>query len=190
MPSTANREDRESTSAAAFGFLSVIDLGAAGYCGGLLILDARGRPLEFHCSLPLCPNHTQRILYGPTLHCHLRVDKIGRALVEKTAGRVRVILTDEADLLDVREWASCPVGCVVAGELEETSAPGGAAAAVGGAGPHFATWNNHQVRLRSQSDGQPLFHALTQFGRHTDLREPFQRIREALLEAQAATPEA
>ena len=64
-----------------FGFLTVVDDARFGLCGGYLVLNPAGRPLEFHCTAPIKPNRAQEILYGPTLHDFLYGEQIGGALI-------------------------------------------------------------------------------------------------------------
>ena len=61
MPATGNSEKIH------LGFLTALEVSEVGYVGGLLITNHYGRPLEFQCTTPVQPNHTQKILYGPTL---------------------------------------------------------------------------------------------------------------------------
>jgi hypothetical protein len=56
---------------AALGFLAVVEHELHGLFGGYLLLNATGRPLEFHCTAPVRPNRAQQILYGPTLEPYL-----------------------------------------------------------------------------------------------------------------------
>ena len=85
-------------SLAALGFLSILEIDDVGYCGGLLILDLMGHPIEFHCTLPVKPNRTQEILYGVTLKRCLYGDQITRALIEKAKTPARLLLTDTLDV--------------------------------------------------------------------------------------------
>ena len=63
------------------GFLTVVENETLGLIGGYLLLNAAGRPLEFHCTAPVKPSRTQEILYGPTLRPYLLAEVIGQALV-------------------------------------------------------------------------------------------------------------
>src|SRR6266404_1210747 len=58
---------RDAASEAAVGFLTVVSSEPHGLVGGYLVLNALGRPLEFHCTAPVKPNRAQEILYGATL---------------------------------------------------------------------------------------------------------------------------
>ena len=46
-----------------------------------VLLNAAGRPLEFHCTAPIKPNRAQEILYGPTLESFLYGEQIGQTLI-------------------------------------------------------------------------------------------------------------
>ena len=72
------------------GFLTVIECARDGFVGGLLILNQLGRPLEFHCSVPVRPNRAQEILYGPTLCgflCGERKQRKARETRDQTSSR-------------------------------------------------------------------------------------------------------
>ena len=73
-------------SAACLGFLTVVEHAELGLLGGYLLLNAAGRPLEFHCTAPVKPNRAQEILYGPTLRPYL----VRRADWANFAGQVEV----------------------------------------------------------------------------------------------------
>ncbi len=60
-------------SSLSLGFISVRHHAEHGYFGGYLIVNSLGRPLEFHCTLPVKPSRAQELLYGATLErIHLR----------------------------------------------------------------------------------------------------------------------
>ena len=69
---------------ASLGFLTVIENDDLGLLGGYLLLNAAGRPLEFHCTAPVKPSRTQEILYGPTLKPFLYGEQIGQTLLTKS----------------------------------------------------------------------------------------------------------
>ena len=78
----------------AIGFLTVCDYAEAGICGGYLILNAGGRPLEFHCTAPVKANRAQEILYGPTLKPFLYGEQIGQTLIGRAKVGPLVVVTD------------------------------------------------------------------------------------------------
>ncbi len=70
----------EAENTSPLGFLTVVELAEIGFCGGLLLLNERGRPLEFHCNSPIQPSRTQRVLYGSTLRSWFFGDGLGLRL--------------------------------------------------------------------------------------------------------------
>src|SRR6516225_9688324 len=109
------------------GFLTTIEVPEKGYVGGLLVTNHCGRPLEFQCTVPVRPNATQTILYGPTLAPFILGELIGGTLVEKAGVKPQLILTDRAQILELRNHVEQPVALVEAepkGEvLDEADAP-------------------------------------------------------------------
>jgi hypothetical protein len=157
------------------GFLTVIENAELGLIGGYLLLNAAGRPLEFHCTAPVKANRTQEILYGPTLKPYLYGEQIGQTLLAKSKLRPLVVCTDSEPVLAVREFTEFPVVFVlrVQGPTSFSLATNDVVAA-----PRFA------VDERAIRDNWPAQ------AEHLDLLEPFTRIREALDEAQRATRQA
>ena len=87
-----------SKSVPSVGFLTVQEFTDLGLIGGYLILNAVGRPLEFHCTAPVRPNRAQEILYGPTLVPFLYGEQIGQTLVAKGKSRPMLIeLAEESE---------------------------------------------------------------------------------------------
>ena len=97
---------------AVFGFLTAVDSPLHGLFGGYLVVDALGRPLEFHCTAPVKVSRAQQILYGPTLHGHLHGQQIGGALLAESKATPAVVLTDHDAMLHVRPHTSLPLALV------------------------------------------------------------------------------
>jgi len=190
-------------SPAALGFLSVLDHEPLGLVGGYLILNSVGRPLEFHCTAPIKPSRAQQILYGPTLGPYLYGEQIGQTLLAKGTARPLVVCVDTALTLEVRPFASVPVALVLArvSSVEATSitaerqancAPPALAGSVWRCdAPHalgenlntFHLGRNHlAVSAEAPDDRAAIEDRLAKFA-DFDLGEPFERIREAVLEA-------
>jgi hypothetical protein len=176
---------RGSKAGARLGFLTVIEDSQHGVFGGLLLLNAAGRPLEFHCTTPLKPNRAQEILYGPTLRPYLYGEQIGAALVAKTATPPDVICVDMPALLAARPLIEPPVVLVACEE-------GGVAAQMRADPPHSDAFRLHWFQIgrhraaahRDFASDQPLVAAHLEPLADFDLMEPFGRIREAIEEAQ------
>jgi hypothetical protein len=176
------------------GFLAAIEVPERGFVGGLLVTNHFGRPLEFQCTAPLKPNRAQEILYGPTLIPYVLGDLIGRTLIEKVGVKPHLVLTERNDLLPLRDLVSIPVACVD----EETStadsvppadepspprssvadSPAGAPCRLGRQVLRF-----HAAHADDQTVARQGAIAVPQ---NADLREPFERVREALQETAQA----
>src|SRR5512137_623050 len=81
-------------SLATIGFLTICERPELGIVGGYLVLNTAGRPLEFHCTVPVRPSRAQEILYGPTLKPFLYGEQIGRALIAKAVSQPLFVCTD------------------------------------------------------------------------------------------------
>jgi hypothetical protein len=91
------------------GFLTVIDQSPSGLTGGYLVLNRAGRPLEFHCTMPLLPERIQQILYGDTLQPFLYGERITQTLIQRSKLPVLSILTNHAAVLPVQSLVSTPI---------------------------------------------------------------------------------
>ncbi len=193
---------RDGQSPPALGFLTVVGHEQHGLFGGYLVLNPSGRPLEFHCTAPVKPNRAQEILYGATLEPFLYGEQIGRTLVGKSAVEVRLICTDLAAVLAVREHVSPPVALVLPPEnvVHASSLPSGLETPPGPATPAYRVDSAHahgpapgafslgRNRLALAAgyvdDRQLVAGVLETLADHFDLSEPFARIRGAIDEAQ------
>jgi hypothetical protein len=174
------------------GFLTVVEDAEQGLLGGYLLLNAAGRPLEFHCTAPVKANRAQEILYGPTLRPFLFGELIGQTLLAKSKLAPLLVCTDSEPMLAVRDHTHLPVALIVQAEhlsqgkraTEESSLartdPASAAAL-----PRIALGSSEIILPAPyRSDEQAIRGAWPSQADHLDLGEPFARIREALEEAQ------
>jgi hypothetical protein len=154
------------------GFLTAIETDNGGYVGGLLVTSRLGRPLEFQCTTSVKPNHTQRILYGPTLVPFLLGELIGKTLIERVSVKPHILLVDRREMLEVRDHVPMPVACL---DQDDTPTDG----------------TNSTVKLGRQvvrvhadhlDDERIIASHQDEFPKDVDFREPFERVREALLE--------
>jgi len=178
---------------APLGFLTVLEH-ELGLIGGYLVLNAAGRPLEFHCTAPVKPNRAQQILFGPTLEPYLYGEQIGQALLGKGDARPGVICTDSSPVLAVRDFTALPVALVLAKPRAANDSPPGAAAAENTwrlDAPHASPAglntfelgeNRLAVSANRESDRRQILERLESLA-NFDLAEPFERIREAIQEA-------
>ncbi|HTN77401.1 MAG TPA: hypothetical protein VL096_19215 [Pirellulaceae bacterium] len=159
----------------AIGFLTICDFGDSGVCGGYLVLNAAGRPLEFHCTAPVKANRAQEILYGPTLRPFLFGEQIGQTLITRSKVEALVVVTDVEAALAVRPFVSMPVVNLV-GDVEKP------------AHPAVLVLNKQSAAVERghPRDAEAVKQFWPQHFEAFDLREPFGRIREALDESRKA----
>lgn len=170
------------------GFLTVAEH-APGYFGGYLVLNLLGRPLEFHCTTPVKPSRAQEILYGPTLASYLCGELIGQTLVMKAAHKPQLILTDLEAALSLRLHNATPMALVCSpteGVSLRCDPPHGVPRPALVKLRHGA--NELAVDPLFRRDQELIQQRLQAVGETFDLAEPFERIREAIQEAQRGAP--
>jgi hypothetical protein len=168
-----------------YGFLSVVEMSDIGFCGGLLVLDRVGRPIEFHCTVPVKPDRAQEILFGRTLKHHLFCDQIGTALLQKCTQQLSLIFVDQFELLDLAQPQRFDIAIplampLVADEIEhqKTTNCHGTELTIGS--QRFAVPDCHEKQTEA------IEQRLLGFSFAPFVCEPFDRIREAIEEAQSA----
>jgi len=170
----------------AIGFLTVLEHQPHGLFGGYLILNAASRPLEFHCTAPVKPNRAQQILYGPTLDGFLYGEQIGRTLLKKSKMEPLIVCTDVEPVLAVRDHVSVPTILVfppsTEGTHDETSRSAASSAL------SLFKLGEFEVAVPEQyaEDREAVLQHWEPYQHRLDLLEPFDRIREAVQEAQKA----
>lgn len=170
-----------SKSLPAFGFLTALEDPLHGFFGGYLVISELGRPVEFHCSTPVMPNHAQRILYGKTLTAYVLSDLIGQTLLTKSQLPVQAVLTDNREMLGLTLLRDEVILCIEPSLNEpanesEQAVPRFQLAGYELFGTSTCAWRSDDQRRN-----------LVELASHVDLMEPFERIREAIREAQRVT---
>jgi len=157
-----------------FGYLSVLESAEHGYFGGYLLISPLGRPLEFHCTAPIRPSRAQQILYGPTLRPFLVGEQIGATLLAKAELKPSLVITDQPAALCLRSQMNTPLVQIHRGD----NAGAGSSARLEAL--------NHRWELPPgyETDRMAIESLLTTLAKHVDLAEPFDRIHEAIREAQ------
>jgi len=173
---SADPGDATAAGPQAYGFLTAVESAAHGIFGGYLLVDSQGRPLEFHCTAPVKVSRAQQILFGATLHAHLHGQQIGGTLLAEGTVTPEVVLTDLESMLHVRNHTRLPVALVRTAAAGVETSPGGGRFTLGDASvsPHPSD-SERETGLRER---------LTELAALVDLREPFDRIRAAIDEAQ------
>lgn len=165
----------------AFGFLTVIEDSQHGFFGGYLVLSELGRPLEFHCTTPVKANQAQKILYGESLRPYLFGELIGKTLVDQGKIPVQAVLTDQPDMMSLAQLSETTLALVeefdsdqeVSVTEEDFSRPQCKIGELKLSGTSTCLWSAEQLE-----------EMLTGLVQNLELREPFERIHEAIREAQ------
>jgi hypothetical protein len=176
------------------GFISVCQQSDRSVVGGYLVLNAAGRPVEFHCTAPVRPSRAQEILYGPTLKTFLHGEQIAKTLAGKAACDPLFLCTDSEAVLALRNVDDTPIVLMADDSDIRTAASAADSRRIDG--PHsgpprpaalvWFTLGQQKAAVLSTHAGdretiQQRWRAKVE---GLDLREPFARIREALEEAQ------
>jgi hypothetical protein len=184
-----------------FGYLSAVESPEHGFFGGYLVISPWGRPLEFHCTAPVLPNRAQRILYGATLESYLLAERIGDALLSAAKLSPRLILTDRGEFAPLRQKVAVPLalvrsavelpgtGPIPAAPPSETPASSAGSAAAIGEHPswhgrlHIRDWFV-QLPVGFEWEQSVVVELVELLVTRVDAVEPFDRIHEAIREAQ------
>ncbi len=166
--------------AATIAYYTVVEDERTGWTGGLLLLNSGGRPLEFQCTLPVRPSRAHEILFGPTLRDHLIGEVIGPLLVNKCRTPIGLLCCDQPEALKIEASVRFPIALVDEaaegdeGPISDDTLIGSATVSLAGATLRVAMEQVDQVR--------EIINKLTDL---PDAVEPFERIREAIKEAQS-----
>lgn len=166
-----------------FGYLSAVHSAEHGYFGGYLIISILGRPLEFHCSAPVRPSRAQEILYGPTLPEYLLGEQIGGTLLRRAKLSTRLVLTDQPAVLCLRPGFDVPFLHLAPQDVADVQL--NASSAARASNNRFAVGSyEFETAAGYSGDQKAAGELLTCLAERVDLAEPFDRIREAIREAQ------
>ena len=186
---------RTESTVSTFASLSVLEPENAGFIGGLLVLDRSGRPLEFHCTTPVRATRAQQILYGPTLRPYLFAEQIGDTLLSRMKASPEVLFVDQPEILELRETTTFPIVCVLPrGDAlpPRDTASRDTASRDTASGDTVARLdlleftlgrNRLAVTTARRDDIAIVSESLREVAGWCDFSEPFQRIRDAVVEA-------
>jgi hypothetical protein len=184
-----------------FGYLSAMESPEHGFFGGYLVISPFGRPLEFHCTAPVLPSRAQRILYGATLESYLLAERIGDALLAAAKLSPRLILTDRGEFAPLRQKVAVPLTLVgFADNLPDKASFDVATPHESSASVDLAvrtkgddrSWSSPisvrdrwiQLPIGFESEQHTVIELVELLLGRVDLSEPFDRIHEAIREAQ------
>src|SRR5262249_30025217 len=116
---------------------------------------------------PVKANRTQEILFGPQLRPYVLTELIGKTLLEKVGVKPHLVLTESSDLLPLRDHVSMPVA-----SLTDAKSDAEASLSLGKQQLRF-----HEAHADDQAE---IAKQAAQIPDSADLKEPFDRVREAL----------
>lgn len=158
------------------GFLAAIETRDRAFVGGLLVTDRFGRPLEFQCTTPVKPNRTQELLYGPTLVPFILGELLGKTLLDRLQVKPHLLFVDRAETLLVRSSVSIPVLWALERSSKEATDK-----------PSVDIGINRCVFADDfESDRDVIKKHAAVFANDANLREPLERVSEALKETMAS----
>jgi len=94
---------KDAAAATTIGYFTTVYSERTGWTGGLLVLNGSGRPLEFQCTLPLRPSRAHEILFGTTLQEHLISEVIGPTLLQKCRTPISLLCCTQPESATLQE---------------------------------------------------------------------------------------
>ena len=161
-------------------YLTVTSDEFTGWTGGLLLLNCGGRPLEFQCTLPVRPSKAHEVLFGATLRDHLIGEVIGPLLVKQCRTPISMLCCDQPESLAIGESTDLPVALVI-DAAEPDEGPIGEETLEG---YESTTLVDSRIMVPIERIEQTRS-IVARLGDLPDAVEPFERIREAIKEAQS-----
>lgn len=182
-----------SMEAATIGYFTTVESERTGWTGGLLVLNSAGRPLEFQCTLPIRPTRSHEILFGSTLREHLIAEVIGPTLLQKCRTPISLLCCQQVEALALQENLSTKTNyltgttetsrATVVGLVEESD--GTSASAISSLDGHESLEIANASILVAMEQVEAARDAIAKLSDLMDTTEPFERITEAIREAQS-----
>lgn len=168
------------SSAVTLAYFTVVEDQRTGWTGGLLLLSRGGRPIEFQCTLPVRPSRAHEILFGLSLREHLIGEVIGPLLVRKCRTPISMLCCDQPESMMMDALTDFPVA-LVADAAEEQEGPIASDALIG-CGEVTLSESKLLLPMEQVEQAREIANAMADL---PDASEPFERIREAIKEAQS-----
>ena len=152
-----------------------------GFVGGLLVIDGKGIPQEFRCTLPMRPTLVQRTLYGDKLEPYIFIELMGAKLIEALDTRPFCCIVESADMLNLRQHCDIPII-----RFEKSSRGSVSSADLRGDETHSMTpaGSNGDVNFEYHHDYPADYESVRGFLRYVseniDLLEPFERVANSI----------
>ncbi len=93
----------------ALAFISIAELEKDVFRGGVLVTDAKGKPLEFRCTSAIQPTAVQRTLYGGTMRAHMAVELTARPLLNAVKEKYDAVFVTQDDFIELRKVIQKPL---------------------------------------------------------------------------------
>ncbi len=157
-----------------------------------MLLNSTGRPIEFHCTAPVQPSRTQKILYGATLKSYLYGEILGQTLLSQTQTEPLFVCTNVVEVATVRQFVPYPMVVLLSKKNVESApslridapTPGQSVPAPLGMVAVQLMNEPAAVLADHPGDHQLMNDHCTNLQENFDFHEPFERIRDAVEETQ------
>jgi hypothetical protein len=183
---------KEAATAMTIGYFTTVQSDRTGWTGGLLVLNAAGRPLEFQCTLPIRPTRAHEILFGRTLSAHLISEVIGPTLLQKCRTPISLLccaqreaITLQENLPNVTASPGQTSGATVVAILQSDDDDTASRADQRDLAGHCRLTLANATLLVPMERMDEAERAIAGLNEIVDAFEPFERIIEAIREAQS-----
>lgn len=187
---------KDAAAATTIGYFTTVPSERTGWTGGLLVLNGSGRPLEFQCTLPIRPSRAHEILFGKTLRQHLISEVIGPTLLTKCRTPISLLCCAQAEAATLQEnlparpnaagqiMAASTIVAIVQDDEERGDGAADLARHTSPAGYERTTLGNATLWVAGEllEAAERTVAGLSDI---IDTFEPFERITEAIREAQS-----
>ena len=141
---------------------------AKAFLGALMITDFRVRPFHYSYVSPVRPTTFQKILFGPTLNSHVKIDVIAEKLLKNIPRVPDVLFVDDMEILAVKQIIKKPTACLKKSTSQDAE-------------PNRLSILDYKAD--SDEDQEIIGQIIAHLENLIDLVEPFSRMRQALKEA-------
>jgi hypothetical protein len=141
---------------------------ANAFLGALMITDFRARPIHYSYVSPVRPTAFQKILFGPTLNSHVKIDVIAEKLLKNIPRVPDVLFVDDMEILAAKQIIKKPTACLKKSTSQD-------------ADPTKLSILDY--KSDSNEDQEIIGQIIAHLENLIDLVEPFSRMRQALKEA-------
>ena len=165
-------------------YIVILNLEDGGYLGGIMVVDRRGLPLEFHYTEKVNPTKIQKILYGSVLSKFIKENVIGENLAKAIKTKADLLILSDAELEIEETGFNVPVVYLEKTKAETLNPPQKSPEANASEVIFQPNKYKHPFKVRFlnvEGEAQKkVVDKLMQISETLDLLEPITRIKEAL----------